>query len=404
LITLSGSISGNSVSQVGSGDLVLTASNTYTGLTLVTNGTLHVRNAWALGSPAGGTVVSNTGSLFIDQNVDLTNEPLSLGGSGLSSSGALHKGGAGATMIGGLVTLSASTTINIDGGSTLNLSNGNGITGNNVSLTLNVVGSGTNAGPISLGTGSLIVSGSGSWTLPATDTYTGLTTLNGGTLFIPALSALGPVSVATPNYITFSGGTLGALSSLNFTDSFHGMTVVAGSNAGFNIATNMTVTISNNITGSGTIVKSGPGTLLLDGSNSFSGVLSLDRGIDGNNNDGLTIITRTDAVANVTTIQTLNTTVSTAGGAILELAPTSAGMTFPQEFILGCRDNMTTPTILNNNGTNTIAGFTALQIGGNIVNYSASAGSELIISGNVQFIGTLTALRDLYFSVRARCW
>ena len=57
----------------------------------------------------------------MDLNINFLN-PMTLGGNNVS----LEKGGAGVTTLGGSIGLVSSTTLSIDGGATLNLTNGPG--------------------------------------------------------------------------------------------------------------------------------------------------------------------------------------------------------------------------------------------------------------------------------------
>ena len=61
---------------------------------------------------------NNNAELYITANVDIGLKPLILGGTGVSSAGALRKGGAGATTYYGPVTLTGSTTLAVDSGAT----------------------------------------------------------------------------------------------------------------------------------------------------------------------------------------------------------------------------------------------------------------------------------------------
>ena len=106
---------------------------------------------------------------------------------------------------------------------------------------------------------------------------------------------------------------------------------------GLGIAASPSILVNTNIAtiqialaGTNGFTKSGPGTLLLAAANSLSGALNLDRGIDGNNNDGVTRITGSAAVANVSTINIRNTSVSTAGGATLQLDGSPGNIVLPQ--------------------------------------------------------------------------
>jgi len=157
--TVSGAIDGTgSLTKTGAGALVLSGSNTYAGATSVTAGTLRV------GAAAGLPV-----------NTD--------------------------------VTLSASTTFDLNGFSkTINVLSGSG----NVLLGAGTLtagaanGTGTFSGVIS-GTGGLTKSGSGTLTLggATANTFTGTTTVNDGTLLLQKQGV-----PAVSRYVTVNSGTL----------------------------------------------------------------------------------------------------------------------------------------------------------------------------------------------------
>ncbi len=75
----SGQIAGtNMLTKINSGNLKLSTSNSYTGVTLITGGRLTVQHNSALGATSGGTTVTNSGSLQIDGNGLNIAEPLIL--------------------------------------------------------------------------------------------------------------------------------------------------------------------------------------------------------------------------------------------------------------------------------------------------------------------------------------
>jgi autotransporter-associated beta strand protein len=156
-------------------------------------------------------------------------------------------------------------------------------------------------------------------------------------------------------------------------------------------------TVECPLAGTNGFTKSGPGTLILSGSNSLTGVLNLDRGIDGNNNDGATRVTSGGAVANVASIAIRNTSVNTAGGATLQLDGSAGSVTVAQNITSSCRNNGTTPTFENVAGSNTLAGTIQFFTGGTNVNFSAAAGSQLVFSGSLQYVGSATAGRNFSF-------
>jgi len=159
-VTLSGSLSGpGSLTKVDSGTLTLAAANTFNGNTLLSAGTL------ALGSPLA-----------------LQNSTLDTSGSGVMSFGALTAATLGGLAGPGTLALSNSAT------SAVVVSVGN----NNASTTY--------SGALN-GLGSLIKIGTGTLALTGSNTYTGPTTINQGMLVVDG-SLVSPVTVD-------SGGVLG---------------------------------------------------------------------------------------------------------------------------------------------------------------------------------------------------
>lgn len=79
----------------GPGTLILTNNNTYSGLTLITNGVLNIQPSGTLGSTAVGTVISDNGSLdvatgaFFADKVNLGAEVLTISGNGFGGNGAI---------------------------------------------------------------------------------------------------------------------------------------------------------------------------------------------------------------------------------------------------------------------------------------------------------------------------
>ena len=352
-ITGSGSLTLNGT---GSGSLALSGSNSYAGNTTVSAGSLHPRNPSALG--AGSTLVSaSSAQLYVDANVDLNPQPLTLNGSGITGDGALRKGGGGVTSLGGTIALGSDTAIDVDGGATLNLTNAAGINGAgaNANLTLAGSGAGNVTGPVSLGTGGIIVNG-GTWTLNnLINNYGGKTVINGGTLLVGAAAGLGPVPGGlTPDQITLGNGTttgtLGAFASFALEDGNRGITInTAGA---FNVATNATLTISNAIVGSGTITKSGNGTLVLKGDNSaFFGQLNIDTASAGNPgvNDGVTRIASSTALGGISVIAVRN---NNAGFSTLQLDGSTSALTVTTDTILWTGRNNNVPAFENLAGNN----------------------------------------------------
>ncbi|RWD69811.1 autotransporter-associated beta strand repeat-containing protein, partial [Mesorhizobium sp.] len=98
-VTFAGTISGTgAVNKLGAGTLVLTADNTYTGLTTISASTLQLGNGGTTGSIAGN--VTNNGILAFDRSNDMA-----LAGA-ISGSGAVVQQGTGSTTLTGANTYS----------------------------------------------------------------------------------------------------------------------------------------------------------------------------------------------------------------------------------------------------------------------------------------------------------
>jgi autotransporter-associated beta strand protein len=116
--------------KTGTGTITIAGANTYSGTTSVSGGVLALHNASALGATTAGTSVENGAGLLIDQSLNIGNELLSLNGEG-GGNGALHIGGISVVNYGGAISLVDNTSIKVDAGSTLNLTNALGISGLN---------------------------------------------------------------------------------------------------------------------------------------------------------------------------------------------------------------------------------------------------------------------------------
>ncbi len=170
---------GGTGSVVKSGDktLTLSGSNTYTGGTLISDGTLVASNVEALGT---GDVTDNA-VLELNTGGDFTNA--------ISGSGQVVKSGDEMLTLSGANSYTGGTTIS---GGTLVANNvealGTGDVTNNATLELNTGGDFDNA--IS-GSGQVVKSGDKTLTLSGANSYSGATTISGGTLIATHVNALG---------------------------------------------------------------------------------------------------------------------------------------------------------------------------------------------------------------------
>jgi autotransporter-associated beta strand protein len=244
--------------KTGTGTLTLSGANTYSGLTTVSAGTLDIRNAAALGTTAGGTTVSNGATLQFQNGITIGAEPLTLNGTGVGGSGALRNF-SGNNSIGGAITLASATTINSDAG-TFTL--GGGIVNAGFTPTFGGAGNISETGVVS-GLGGLTKTGSGILTLGGANTYVGTTTINGGTLSVSTNGNLGGLTSA----INVNAGTLEIATGFSTA-----RTITLGDAAStFQIDSGQTFTVSTALLGTGTLNKTGAGTMVLSAINLFSG-------------------------------------------------------------------------------------------------------------------------------------
>ncbi|WP_118998870.1 autotransporter-associated beta strand repeat-containing protein [Salmonella enterica] len=285
---------GQSLTKTGAGTLILNAENTYTGGTTISDGTLIANNVEALGT---GNVTDNA-TLELNTGGDFTNN--------ISGSGQVVKSGDGALTLSGANSYTGGTTIS--GGTLVasNVEAlGTGDITDNATLELNAGGDfANNIG----GTGSVVKSGDKTLTLSGSNTYTGGTTISGGTLVATNVEALGTGNVTDNATLELStggdfanniGGTGSVVKSgdetltLSGANSYTGGTTISGgtlvaSNVEAlgtgDVTDNATLELNtggdfdNAISGSGQVVKSGDKTLTLSGANSYSGATTISGG------------------------------------------------------------------------------------------------------------------------------
>jgi len=200
------------IEKTGAGTLTLTGTNSYTGGTTFSAGTLSVGADNNLGDASGnlifnGGTLQTTADFVSDRSVtlnavggtlDTSGNDLSLSGI-ISGTGGLTKQGTGTLTLSGTNTYSGGTTVSAGTlqGNTTSLQ---GDITNNASVVFDQTADGTYAGVMS-GTGTLGKQGSALLTLSGNNTFTGATTINAGILMVNGTIA-GPVIVNT-------GGTLG---------------------------------------------------------------------------------------------------------------------------------------------------------------------------------------------------
>jgi filamentous hemagglutinin family protein len=274
--TVDGVISGagTTLTKQGAGTLTLNGANTYTGLTTVNAGTLNL-NATGANSIAGNLTVAG-GSAVLQQSDQIANSATVL-----VSGGTLGMG------------------VNNDTVNALQLTGGN-INGSGGTLTSNTAFN-LQAGAVSAILGGVVganKTGAGAVTFTGANTYTGLTTVTAGTLNLNTTAAnaiTGNLTVAggtavlqqsnqIPNAanVVVSSGTLdiGANS-----DTVNGVQLTGGSiNGSGGTLTSATTfdlqlgSASAILGGSVGVTKTGVGTVILSGANTYTGATTISAG------------------------------------------------------------------------------------------------------------------------------
>jgi outer membrane autotransporter protein len=247
-LTMTSAIDGaGALTKVDIGTLVLTGTNTYSGGTTITSGTLQLGDGGSVGSIVGN--VADSGTLAFDRS-----DTMDFAGV-ISGSGAVTQIGSGATVLTGASTYLGGTAITAG---TLQLGNG-GTTG---SILGNVLDKGTLAfdrsdtvtfpGVVS-GSGAVAQIGSGATILNADNPYTGGTTVSAGTLVVgdlahpgAALSGGGPISVE-------ASGTLGGYGSVTGTVANSGVIAAGSATPGFIGSPTGTFNVIGDLTNQGTV-------------------------------------------------------------------------------------------------------------------------------------------------------
>ncbi|MEI6345161.1 MAG: autotransporter-associated beta strand repeat-containing protein [Verrucomicrobiota bacterium] len=281
--------------------LVLSGSNVFNSITVTGGSSIENASANALGTT---TVALNGGQLILDQSLSnsisagsggatLNNTTdASLTGN-LTGAGGFTKTGAGTlTLLGaggqtGGLTISSGTVQVGNGGLTGSLGSSTAPVTNNSSLVINLSTNVSVAQNIS-GSGSLTDVGSATITLSGTNTYTGGTTIaNGSTIFVANGSVNLPGNVTNNGSIVLSASS-GSTNTMGANISGSGIVnKIAGSSSGVTILTG-----SNSYTG-GTVV--GLGTLIVgDGTTNGNITGAINTTLNGTN--GTIAFNRSDAI------------------------------------------------------------------------------------------------------------
>jgi len=315
------------VGRGGGGTVILNSSNDYTGVTSVVGGILTIRNGGALGTTAGGAVVSAAAAIHLENNVTVTGETLSVTGvsSGAMNNAALRNVSGSNEWTGNITFTGTSENVrfNLAGGSLL-VSGNVAITGSSSSFTGlvltgdGVTGNGTISGQLTGSNITLTKNGNSTWVLSSAsgtrNNFTGVTRIDAGVLSMDSITQLGASSTADINIgLAATTGTLrytgtAALETTNrrlfmrsedTTGSAGGAIIeqsgtgvidfaAGASSSGLGASKALTLrgstagtgVISGNVTGGNTrLVKDGTGTWTLSGAaNTYAGTTTVSGG------------------------------------------------------------------------------------------------------------------------------
>ncbi|MEY5015778.1 MAG: hypothetical protein RIS92_2136, partial [Verrucomicrobiota bacterium] len=234
----------------GAGKLTLSGANTFTGGVTISQGVLAISNDAALGTTAAGTSLATGTTLEISGGITVADD--------ITSAGSTLSNLSGSNSLTGLVNLTANTEIQTASGSTLTLSQ--------VSSANSITKSGA---------GTLVMATGGTYGL------TGQTVITGGTLTADAEDSIGSGLLTISN-----GATLGIGANDQTTN---GLTLTSGNITGsggiLNTGTGVVILkkglISANLAGTGVVTieaDEASDVLTLSGTNTFSGQKNLNKG------------------------------------------------------------------------------------------------------------------------------
>ena len=402
----------NSLTKSGTGSLTINTLNSHTGGTTFTGGTLNLGNAGALGNGAftvsagsAKTLNNTTGGLLTMSTVtsqawndDFTftgSNDLDMGTGAVTLSGTSRAVtvSAGQLTVGGL-NGGATTALTVNGAGTLAIGNsvvgglsGNGHITNNptasATLAVNISGNSTYSGVLSDGLANTLAftkQGDGVLTLTNANTYTGNTSIQGGTVVMSNGQALG--AVTSTNTVRFSNAAPSTSATLDMATNGVGDNVyriMVGTGALVNIVSNRATPgpgIDHALTtgGDGATDTLGGGTInFVKGANVTSGTASVSfdqLNLSGSAAGSSTVLNPTTARVTIGSVtKNKNTPTQT-----LELSGTSTG-----NLITGSISNGTTTAVsLTKSGTSTWT----LSGDSSYTGPTTVSGGTLLVNGN----------------------
>jgi len=423
-----GQISGaTALIKTNTGALTLLTANSYTGVTIIGQGTLQLGNGTVSGS-VGTNNITDLGSFVLDLPGNNTL------GNVISGSGSFTQAGSGVQTLSVSNSYTGGTTISAG---TLQLSSsgwfGSGNITNNGTLIFNKSANSAVSAPIS-GSGAVSLTGSGTVTLSGNNTYSNGTTISAGNLLLNSSPGSGPVVVNSGGTLS-GGGTIANTVTINSGGTLSSAATIAGAvtiNSGGTLSPGNpvgTLTINNNLTvNSGATMNLTLGTssdkVAVSGNLNLSGTLKIAAG-SGFTTTTYTLFTYTGTLnlGSITlnlpasTLATIDT--NTPGQVNLDVQTLSSTIpAFPGalgfgEYASGARFGGSVYYVSNTNDSG--AGsfrdavsqpnrYVLFNVGGTITLASAvSCSSSLYIAGQTAPGGIAIIGHEVSFSVRSNC-
>jgi autotransporter-associated beta strand protein len=288
------------ITKTGAGTMLLSASNSYTGGTLISAGTLALTN----GAVLGGGNVTNNASLVVSRTDSSTLTNAIFGNGSLTASGTGTVIFSGAQSYTGQTIITNGTLQLGNGSATGSLSSSSAIVDNGTLAfnRSNAVAQGTDFASAISGFGGIAQIGTGTVTLSGNNTYAGTTAISAGVLAVTGSGSLGSGAVANNGMLTLNSSANFAIGSMSgagtFTKGGSGTVTLTGSPGSFS--------------GSGTVTA---GTLALaNGAGMTGGNLAVNSGATiagagllGNVtlNSGSTVAVTSGATAGTLTVSSL---------------------------------------------------------------------------------------------------
>jgi len=363
--TFSGSVTGANIDFVsnGAGTQILTGSNTYSGTTTISAGTLQVGNGGTTGSLGSGNIVNNANLTYSFGSTTAVATPLNYSGTGnLSLTGGMvwYPGN---LSVGGNLTINSTTSSN----SWMNLQ--------------------TNVNPVLTVGGTTSITGYLAGYNPGTNTLTlnasGAVTLNNITNGIQGnFWQWQTLNInAGSNAINVTGASVMSQNSFASTWNLTGQVNITGNiSAGstgvetLNVNNSASSTISGVLSGNIALQKNGAGTLTLSAANTYTG--------------GTTIVSGTVNAAATTSAGTGTVTLGSAATGASNVAFLWAGSTTPSNAIVVSSQGTGTATIgTYSTGFSTYSGNISLQ---RDVIISDSSADRTTLTGIISGTGNIT--------------